>query len=185
MKRMKIVRGVLVAVSCFGLATPQFALAVGPAATQNNVAYSSSVPDAAAPIVQTTDVALGEGGVLKGQIVSGDGAALAHTQVAVLKDSQAVAMPTTDADGYFAVAGLSGGIYQIVVGETTATYRAWEPNTAPPAAHNDILVVYGSNLVRGQGPVLSMLANPWVIAGVVATAVVVPVVVANDKDEAS
>ncbi len=63
-------------------------------------------------------------------------------------------------------------------GQGVGIYRLWAPETAPPAAGKSALIVSDATAVRGQATRLGQfLANPLVIAGIVATAVAVPVAV--------
>ena len=177
MKKNSLLRGFAVVLSCLGIAMPQVSMAIGP------VTQSS----AAAPVAtaQITDVALGQGGLLKGQVVSSTGAPQADAQVRFIQNGKQVAVTITDSEGYFAVKGLSGGVYQVATGENVMIYRVWAANTAPPIAQHDILLVAGENVVRGQGGILYGLSNPWVIGAGVAAAIAIPVALANDKKPAS
>jgi hypothetical protein len=96
-----------------------------------------------------------------------------------------VAAATTAADGGFAVQGLKGGVYQVSTLQGHGIYRLWSPGTAPPVAQNGAILYTQSSAVdsnvvhytqNGDGGGLKMLlTNPIVIAGIVATAVAVPV----------
>ena len=54
----------------------------------------------------------------------------------------------------------------------------WTANAAPPSAQKDALV-YTQFGAGGGGGLKMLLANPIVVAGVVATAIAVPVAIAN------
>jgi hypothetical protein len=89
-----------------------------------------------------------------------------------------VAATTSTADGRFAVQGLKGGVYRVAAGQGQGVYRLWTAKSAPPSAQKNAIVY----TQFGTGGGLKMfLANPIVVAGVVATAVAVPVAVANSK----
>jgi hypothetical protein len=167
------------------------------------------------------DVALGEGGVLAGQVVDAQGAPLAGTAVSVRSGGRDVLQAATNERGEFATAGLKGGVYEVVAGQHRGVYRLWAPRTAPPSANRAIMVVSGE-VVRAQysppspqavlqtpipgyietipyapagspagpGPfnksVHWMKNHPWITAGVIATAIAVPVSVSEfDDDPAS
>jgi hypothetical protein len=142
-----------------------------------------------APAPAVVDVALGQGGVLQGQVVSLQGSGQAGVPVFVKAQEHNVATTVTAADGTFSVQGLRGGVYQVAAAKGQGIYRAWSPGTAPPAAQNTAIIytqngkVDGNVVVyTGQGGGFSpkmLLTNPIVIAGVVATAVAVPVALAN------
>ena len=54
------------------------------------------------------------------------------------------------------------------------------PNTAPPAAQSAALLVSGSDVVRGQnGGLVYWLTNPWVLAGLIAAAIAIPIALNN------
>jgi hypothetical protein len=139
----------------------------------------------AAPVVR--DVALQAGGVLRGQVLNAQGAPAAMTKVVLAQQGQALAEATTDAQGRFSFSGLKGGVYQVATTHGASVYRAWNPGTAPPAAQADALIVNGEAVIRGQcqecdpcssrGGLLHFLSNPWVLGGLAATAIAIPLVV--------
>jgi hypothetical protein len=166
MKKMGFVHGAAVALACFGMFVGQLARA-------------------AQPLV--TDVALGHGGTLVGKIVDRQGVAQAGQAVRVVQQGQVVAAVETDARGEFQVADLRGGVYQIESAQGVGVYRVWADNTAPPAANDGVLIVHGDDAVRGNqcgGGVLGVLANPWVLAAIVAAAIAIPLALDDDDDVA-
>jgi hypothetical protein len=48
------------------------------------------------------------------------------------------------------VKSLRGGTYDVVAGQSKGVYRFWAPNTAPPAAKSQVLLVSQPSVVRGQ-----------------------------------
>lgn len=62
-------------------------------------------------------------------------------------------------------------------------FRLWAANTAPAAARDSALLVVGDEQVLGQGGMKYWLANPWVVAGIVAVAVAVPVAIHNRNQD--
>jgi hypothetical protein len=141
----------------------------------------------AAPTAGNCDVALREGGVLVGQVVNQQGVAQANTNVSVRYANHEVVRTTTDENGVFAAKGLRGGQYQLTTDNGVSTCRLWAADTAPPSAKPAALVVAGDNVVRGQGAARGwvnwMKTHPYLTAGVVATAVAVPLAIANDDDD--
>ena len=130
----------------------------------------------------------GDGGVLHGQVVSVQGTGVAGAPVFVRTQDRDVATATTAADGTFKVQGLKGGVYQVSTLQGHGVYRLWSAGTAPPAAQNGAVVytqssVVDSNVVHytqdgcgcGDGALKMLLSNPVVIAGLVATAIALPV----------
>lgn len=133
------------------------------------------------PEASTVDVALGAGGVLRGQVVNGQGVPLGNTPLSLRQIQGETATTATDSSGRFELAGLRGGTCQIVAGGSAAVCRLWSPNTAPPSAKPALLIVADSPQVLGRrGPVANWVtSHPWIVAGVVATAIAVPVAIHN------
>jgi hypothetical protein len=191
MKPLVALRGSLVALAVLGTCCPQLAFAAG-------------VPVAVQPKV--LDVALAEGGVMYGQVVDAQGVAQVRVPVLLRAADRDVARAATDDRGYFAVSGLQAGVYQVVAGGSRGEYRLWAPGTSPPTAQSGALLVADRAVVRGQRPLLPgsestgcgtagcnpcatglqcWLSNPWVVGGIIATAVAVPVIIHNSKRPAS
>ena len=161
MKRGRLIRGVFVSLAVVGLCLPEVALA------------AEQTPP---PVV--TDIALAEGGTLHGQLVDLRDGGVAGAPVSLRVQDREVATTTTRADGHFEVQGLRGGVYQVAAGQGNGIYRFWSPGTAPPAAQKGA-IVYTQN-GGGQGGGLKMLlSNPFVVFGIAATAIAVPVVLNN------
>lgn len=157
-------------------------------------------PVAAAPIA---DVALASGGVFSGKVVNAQGAPLAEKMVSVRQAGQEVASTKTDQQGAFTVEGLNGGLYQVVSEGGVVSYRLWAANTAPPAANQAALIVTGDDIVNGQycntcppnacgcppgkgaGIMGWVREHPLLVAAGIATAIAVPLAVADDDDPAS
>lgn len=138
-------------------------------------------PEAAQP-ARAADVALRQGGVLMGQVVDAEGQPIKRSAVRLRQYDRDVAQSQTDAAGYFVLSGLRGGNYQIIAERSHASFRFWAPGTAPPNAQAGALIVVGDGTVRGQtGPIGYWLGNPWVIAGLIAAAVAIPVAIHNDR----
>jgi hypothetical protein len=161
MKLGRFVRGMLILLAVVGICLPEMALAASP-----------TTPPA------VVDVAMADGGVLHGQLVDLQGANTTGVPVSVKVKDKEVARTTTAKDGQFSVQGLRGGVYQVSAGEGQGVYRLWTANAAPPSAQKNAIVF--TQGLFGGGPKM-LLANPIVVAGVVATAVAVPVAVANSK----
>lgn len=165
----RMLKGVVVALATVGLCLPEPLLA----------AAQSRGPVA-------TDVALREGSVLVGQVVSAEGTGLEDISVSLRTQGKTVLTTRTGKGGYFAVKGLHGGVYQLVAQDGHGVYRLWSAGTAPPAAQEGAVLVVGNDVLRGQdpGPWKAFLTNPLIIAAVVATAVAVPVALHNAHQHA-
>lgn len=168
MKRARTIGGVAAWLAVVGICFPHALLTAG------EVVGSDPV----------TNVALRDGGVLLGQVVDTQGAAKAHTPVALHAGNQELAVGRSDANGYFAFSGLRGGVYQISATEGQGTFRVWTADTAPPSAQAGALVVDGKDVVRGQCGTQGLkfcLCNPWIVGGLVAAAIAIPIAVTSGK----
>ncbi len=138
MKTWNLVRRTAICAACAGVIVPQAGFAVEPASQQ------------VAPVVAVSDVRLAADGMFRGQVVDSQGLPMADTQVTVLSmQSQVVATTKTNRDGHFAVAGLTGGVYQLQAGQASSMVRLWSTQMAPPSAKDGILLVSGQ-VQRGQ-----------------------------------
>ena len=166
---------VLVAVA----ATPRF-----------SVAATEQGPPATPP---TVDVELRDGGVLVGQLLGADGAPAPKKPVTVQLADGTRAQATTNDDGGFAFRGVRG-VAHLESGDAQLVVRGWSPGVAPPSALPAVLLVEPSEVTRGQyyaGPATQgfvdhskrLMANPLFVAGVVATAVAIPVAIHNAGDD--
>jgi len=175
MKVTARIRGLAVCLAVVGFCLPQPLLA----AVQTDQASA------------VTDVTLHkspQGNVLIGQVQDQQGAAQANVPVVLYGTGRNFPVEgKTDRNGFFSFSNLSGGAYQVTAAGGVGAYRAWTPGTAPPSAQPGALVVAGQDLVRGQchpvrhtcGGLKFWLCHPVVIAGIVATAVAIPVAIHN------
>ena len=161
MKTGRLVQSLVVSLATLGMCFPEMVLAAAPPATPNVV-----------------DIALADGGVLHGQVIDLQGGKASGVPVAVKAPNQAIVNATTTNDGHFTVPGLRGGVYQVAAGQGQGVYRLWTANAAPPSAQKNA-IVFTQNATAPRGTMKMLLTNPIVIAGVVATAIAVPVALAN------
>jgi hypothetical protein len=147
---------------------------------------------AAQPGAQAVDVALRPGGMLVGQVVDQQGAPQPGKVVSVRYANHEVVRTTCDANGVFAARGLRGGQYLLLTDDGVSVCRLWAPDTAPPVARPAALLVAGNGVVRGQwtpgtGPLHEwvgwMKAHPYITAGAVASAIAIPLALADDDDD--
>ena len=171
MKRARFLRGAVIAMACTNLVLPKSAFA--------------EVQNAGKPAqtATVTDVALGERGLLLGQVVDAQGVALKDAPVVIVQNDKQLVTTKADAEGRFAVKGLRGGTYQIVTKDGVSVCRLWAHDTAPPTAQGGALVCSGGTLRGNYGGAMYWLTNPWVIAGLVATAIAVPIIIHNRDDD--
>jgi hypothetical protein len=169
-----------VTLAMVGFAVPQVKAADMPRQSRPVDPQPAPAAPTAAPVA---DVALADGGVLRGQVVDPQGAPLPYQTVAVRQQQRVIASTRTDQDGRFSISGLPGGVYQIASAEGAGVYRLWAPLTAPPAAQPAALIVSGQQVFRGQlgggGGVRSFLTSPWVLAGLLAAAISIPIALSN------
>jgi hypothetical protein len=188
-------RGLIVWVACLGLLSPRFVFGGPPVSVTTGEATVARQQGASQP--QVRDVELQQGGTLEGQVLDSQGVPLAETTVFVVRDGQAVAATQTGASGWFSIADLRGGVYQVGTSQGGGVFRLWAPHTAPPAAAQQVLVVHGAvarggfrhGLVGGGhgqfgGVFMNLLHNPWFVGGVIATAIALPIAL-DDDDPAS
>ncbi len=174
MKSRITLRGTLVALAVFGMMLPTAGLATEP------------IADHARARVSIIDVSLGEDGNLRGQVLDLQGAPMTETTVAVVQHGEILATTQTDAQGRYSFAGLNTGLYQVITDHGLTVCRVWAAETAPPSALAETLVVDGLQTVRGgmHGRSWgSFLSNPWVLGGIVAAAIAIPL--ALDKKSSS
>ena len=166
-----------------------FAEAELPAAGESQSLSKDTMP------AQFVDVSLADRGLLTGRVLDTARQPKPQVDVTVYSAGQAVATTQTDARGVFAVAGLRGGVHHVAIPEACVTCRLWAPGTAPPAAERFVEIIEDQSVVRGQwGPPTVtnnflkkskvMATNPFVVGGVVAAAVAIPVALHNaDEDD--
>jgi hypothetical protein len=167
MRRARILTTVLVTLATLGLCLPP-------------TAFAGETP----PKAVAVDVALMDGGVLVGQVVDSQGSGIENAPVLLRHEGKSLATPRTGSQGYFALKDLRPGVYQLASAKSEGAYRLWAPGTAPPTAQKGALLVANDGVARGQlgqGGLKVLLANPWVAAAIVATAVAVPVAIHNSN----
>ena len=169
MSTLRVLEAAALGLACLGMLLPVECMLAAPGA-------------AGGQPIAVTDVALADGGKLRGQIVDTQGTPQRKLPVAVAQVDREVATTTTDDAGCFAVCGLHGGAHQIVAGTAQGVYRLWAPHTAPPSARPGVLLVVDGQPVRGQdGPLGYWLCHPWVLLGLAAVAVALPVAIHNHQ----
>ncbi|MHB8974595.1 MAG: hypothetical protein ACYC3X_16825 [Pirellulaceae bacterium] len=164
MKASKVMHVAVVALTCLSSVSADLARAAGPAGTK------------------IRDVSLQSAGVLRGEVVNAQGVPRGDMQVTAVQNGQALAVAQTDPAGRFQLVRMTAGVYELQTAGSSDVYRLWAPRTAPPAAQDSVLLVAGEQVVVRQNnphPVLGPLANPWVIGGIVAAAVAIPLAISS------
>ena len=124
------------------------------------------------------DVAL-QDGELVGQVLNAEGAPIKGELVSVRQGEREVARVTTDDQGKYNVQGLKTGMYEVATKDGGANYRVWNADIAPPAAQPGALMIIGQP-VRGHLGGGHLLANPWVLGGIAAAAIIIPLALDDD-----
>ena len=168
MKLLKQVRRCLIVGATLGLLMPQAAFA-----------------GERTRISPIRDVALQQGGTLRGELMSAQGHGAAGQTISLATDGELVAKAVVGADGKFFIGGLRPGVYSVVSGYTQSTLRLWSQAAAPPAAAPELLLVQQqSQIARGQFPNhLPQWDHPLLVGGLLITAGVIGGVIGyNIKD---
>ncbi len=129
------------------------------------------------------DVRLDEHGAIHGRVLDAAGQGLAERPVVLQQVGGAVFRAQTDAAGRFVLQQVSGGVHQLTTGHGTVTCRVWTHTAAPPSATDQLTVVAGEPVVRGQQPFSCIFTNPLFIGLVVAAAIAIPIAVHNAQDD--
>ncbi|MCG8450894.1 MAG: carboxypeptidase-like regulatory domain-containing protein [Pirellulales bacterium] len=150
----------------------------------------ASLPSPQPTMQMPHDVVLAKGGLLVGQLVNEQGAPMPMTPVSLWTVGKEVARLTTDKAGKFQAENLRGGVYQVVAVGHQGVYRLWAPQTAPPAAQQQLTVISRNEIVRGQftappGNPFSSIGqfvaeHPILTASAVAAAIAIPIAVDDD-----
>ena len=146
MRLKQFITGAAVALSTFGLLLPPEA-----------IAHAADAVSGVRQAAVTIDLALGQGGTIRGQVVNQDAIGKADTIVSIRQGDREVARTVTDDSGAFAVTGLKSGVYVVASGKSATLVRAWNSHAAPPSAAEGILLVPNELTVRGQERVHDLL----------------------------
>jgi hypothetical protein len=149
------------------------------------------------------DVALNQGGELRGSVVQANGSGCVAARVVLTRNGQDAREVRTDAQGQYVIASVRPGVYRLAIThegvETQKILRVWAKDTAPPAASAAAVVALAEaksasqpsstpEVARAQGPdggFLGLSGNRLLIgAGVIGAAVAIPFI-GDDDDEDS
>lgn len=125
----------------------------------------------AAVQVPVVDVALADG-ILRGQLVDGQGAPRSHTVVTISSSGDRVLQRTTTNEvGFFSVRLDRAGIYVVSAGDSSSVIRAWSRPAAPPSAKDSLLLVSSQNIERGNLGDRRILVDPRLRVGLAVAAI--------------
>lgn len=187
MRLNRFVRTAVVVLTCFSMVAP----------TRCFAAHSEAVAATGTPYANThqadrptaSDVSLTREGQFTGQLRDREGQPLIGASVQLIKAGRVVAETTSRFDGGFAFTTVRPGFYHVAAAGRLEGYRVWQASVAPPSARPGALIVSG-DVLRGQnrgmgsglfdGAFMNALSNPWLVAGVLAAGIAIPIAVAND-----
>jgi len=163
-----------------------------PVATTNSQIQNQRL-GAFADVSASADVSLSAEGFLAGQVVDAQGQPMRAAEVRLHDAHGKVIIAKTNSRGQFAYRDVPRGVYHLQSGDHVRVTRVWPRTVAPPSAQRSVLLVGQSDAIRGQYcPPSKMntfvqhskriLTNPLAVAGIVATAVAIPVAVHNSDD---
>ncbi len=158
------------------------------------------------PVARVTDVRLDAQQRLRGQFVDRQGRPQNARPVQLYGRDGLIGRAKTGPDGLFCFDSVPGGVYQLRIENQAAVCRAWTMQSAPPTARPAILLVDGA-AVRGQqtcftpapsppsypdqvgpysghfdGAIMRTLSSPWVVGGLIAAGIAVPLALADDSE---
>jgi hypothetical protein len=176
MNRIRFGTRLVLTFACSGLLLPNGLMWAAPPTIPHAASFSQSVQD----------VRLSADRSLAGIVVDVDGQPREGVRVLVASDGKAPQRVVTDSKGRFVVKEMRGGLVRITTDQGATLCRAWAAGTAPPSALSLATLVEMPDVVRGQfyGPSSQLLANPWVLAGILTAAITVTALAA-DRDSGS
>lgn len=141
------------------------------------------------PTRKVPDVRLDDQQAFHGVVVDGEGrpcpqAAISLTKVGSTGTAHKPMETVTDERGKFDFRDLTGGTYRIETSAGVYLCRLWTHAAAPPSAAPALLVVNDAHIQRGQRPIRdAILADPLLMATVVAAAIAIPIAVHKNRDD--
>ena len=140
------------------------------------------------------NVELTSAGLLQGQLVTNAGQAVPNVRITIRSQAdnkQVGEQLTTDKDGRFQATGLKSGTIVLQANEETYAMRVWANGTAPPKSISTVALVAadGNEVVRGNGlknRIRSLTRKQAIGLGlIVAAAIIIPIAIDDDDDNAS
>jgi hypothetical protein len=170
-KQLRYCRAIAVSLACVAWLLPVHQVAAAPPV---------SGPAASGVMI---DVRLDEGRTVRGRLLDASGQPLADRPIVLHQSDGTRLAAQTDAAGGFVLHGVSAGIQRLTAENTTLNCRVWTHTAAPPAALDQLTVVAGQTIVRGQQPFSAIFTNPLFIGLVIAAAIAIPIAVHNSQDD--
>ena len=173
MKTSKTFRAAIVALTCLGVCVPRGVVANDSITVVDGIQVNKKVEDLSL-----------QKGLLVGGLVDENGRGVEDAPVVIAQQGKPVAELRPDADGRFAAAGLKPGVYQVVSHGGLNIYRVWEEGQAPAGAKKGVIHQVDAKIARGasNGGLLGLLANPLILALIIAAAIAIPLALDDDDN---
>jgi len=168
-KQLRFCRGVAVSLACVAWLLPVREVAAVPPA-----------PGASGGII---DVRLDQRGAVCGRLLDVAGRPLADRPVVLQPTEGESRAAQSDAAGDFVLPRISAGVHRLTAAGQTVNCRVWTHAAAPPSATDQLTVVAGDSIVRGQQPFSCIFTNPLFIGLVIAAAIAIPIAVHNSQND--
>ena len=123
-------------------------------------------------------------GTLSGIVMDSNGKPAAGRTVVLGRNGKVLAKVRAGNNGRFQFNKMKAGDFQIATNDSAAFLRCVNAGAASKDAVKQVLLSRQAMIERGQQPA-SVLLNPLLIGLVIAAAIVIPIVVSNNKDDAS
>lgn len=133
--------------------------------------------------IQPIEVVLNSG-VLSGTVMDSNGKPAAGRTVVLGRNGKVLTKVRADKNGRFQFNKMKAGEFQIATNDSAAFLRCVNAGAASKEAVKQVLLSRQAMIERGQQPA-SVLLNPVLIGLVIAAAIVIPIAVSNNKDDAS
>lgn len=172
-KLLRLGRACAVSLACLTWLLPTHAISAAQPVSDSGTAATAGI----------VDVRLDRHGAIRGHLLDPAGQGLADRPVVLQQAGGAVSRTQTDAAGGFVLQRVAGGVHQLTTEHGTVTCRVWTHAAAPPSATDQLTVVAGQTLVRGQQPFSAIFTNPLFIGLVIAAAIAIPIAVHNAQDD--
>jgi hypothetical protein len=173
----KCVDRMFVAAGCVGLLMPPQSVLAGKGRGPWQVAT---------PVTRRgiDDVALTEGGTLRGLVTNERGSPVGGASVVISHGGREAAQTQSDATGRFVVRGLRGGVHQLATTGGSRLMRLWAAGSAPPSAGDSAQLVAAECVVRGQSTTRHRFSSDAVLLGaIVAVGAAIPLIIHGNRSD--
>ena len=125
------------------------------------------------------DVVTNDKGVMTARVMSENGIPLGNQKVSLQRGNEVIATALSEPDGDVSFAGLASGLYELNVESSIQYVRLWHPNSAPPIAISQLLLVRDRDVERAQQDFCGSLLGqePVMIGVLIAAGIAIPLAV--------